>query len=380
MHLAIVTNILAPYRIGLFEEIERRCGRLTVLVLAQSHRQRLWELPAHRIEVEVIPGIQVRTKGGMEPVHLNYGLARRLMRLQPDCVLSGGFAPGNVEAWVYCRLFKRPFINWGELTLRDSASGSVIRRAVRRLLCGRSDGVIASSTVSRAAYCHYGAEERSAIVAPMPIDVGFFGGAAADFRRSAGYGAHRDGASWPRLLTVGALERQKGYPELFRIYERLLDRFPGASLWIAGDGSRRSEYELHCRERDWQRVRFLGFLQREQLVPYYAAADLFVCPSLGDAFGAVIAEAMAANVPVVSSVHAAATFDLVEDGVGGFHIDPSDASASTATVARALEQSPVEKEAMLRRASDRVAQVTFEHAARTMMHHLSNVVERQRSR
>jgi glycosyltransferase involved in cell wall biosynthesis len=378
MHLVIVTNILAPYRIGLFQEIERQCGRLTILVLAASHKERLWELPGHALQVEVIPGVQIRTKGRMEPVHLNVGLIQRLIRLQPDCVLSGGFAPGNVEAWVYCQLFKRPFMNWGELTLRDGASGSAIRRAVRRLLCTRSAGVIASSTASREAYCHYGADGRSAIVAPMPVDVAFFGGAAAGFRESDDYDPLRESASWPRLITVGSVERQKGFAELFRIYDRLILRFPGASLWIAGEGAEREEYERYCRERGWRRVRFLGFIQREELVRYYAAADVFVFPSLCDAYGAVIAEAMASGLPVVSSVYAAATFDLVQDGVSGFHIDPSDAAESADTVARALDQPPASREAMLQSASERVAQATFGNAARTMVGHVSSVLERHR--
>lgn len=69
---------------------------------------------------------------------------------------------------------------------------------------------------------------------------------------------------------------------------------------------------------------------------YYAIVDVLVFPTLADTFGAVIAESMVAEPAVVSSIHAAATEDLIEDGKTGFAIDPLDISGSVRTILNVL--------------------------------------------
>jgi UDP-glucose:(heptosyl)LPS alpha-1,3-glucosyltransferase len=60
--------------------------------------------------------------------------------------------------------------------------------------------------------------------------------------------------------------------------------------------------------------------------PYYAAADVFLFPTYYDAYGLVLAEAMASGLPVITS-RAAGGAELIEHGVSGWLTrDPWDAS------------------------------------------------------
>lgn len=71
------------------------------------------------------------------------------------------------------------------------------------------------------------------------------------------------------------------------------------------------------------RVRFLPV--SEDVLSFYAAADLYVGPSLEDAFGLPIVEAMACGLPVIASVRAGAS-ELVHDGETGLLLrDPRSA-------------------------------------------------------
>jgi glycosyltransferase involved in cell wall biosynthesis len=127
-------------------------------------------------------------------------------------------------------------------------------------------------------------------------------------------------------------------------------------------------------------VHFLGFQQADELVKSLALADVFVFHTLSDPFGAVLSEAMAAGVPAVSSVYAAATRDLIDDGVTGFRIDPMDPRASAATIARALDLSPTQRDALRRAAYDRVTLFDIERSADRMVDFLCGVVQdRKRS-
>jgi L-malate glycosyltransferase len=73
-----------------------------------------------------------------------------------------------------------------------------------------------------------------------------------------------------------------------------------SKLILAGDGPDRSACELLVRELNLQQhVRFLG--KQLELVPILSAADLFLMPSQSESFGLSALEAMACEVPVVSS-------------------------------------------------------------------------------
>lgn len=76
-----------------------------------------------------------------------------------------------------------------------------------------------------------------------------------------------------------------------------------------------------------------------QLRLVYAAADVFVCPTLEEAFGKTMAEAMACGTPVVA-FNATAPADLVEVGVTGILVEPGRADALLAGVLALIRELP----------------------------------------
>jgi glycosyltransferase involved in cell wall biosynthesis len=107
-------------------------------------------------------------------------------------------------------------------------------------------------------------------------------------------------------------------------------RSPGIRLAVVGDGPHRGALEERSRrEGIAQRVCFVGALPPEKMPDVYASADAFVFPSLTETQGLVLAEAMAAGLPVV-----AADSDVSRDV-----LDPGGrvAAADAASMAAALE-------------------------------------------
>lgn len=68
------------------------------------------------------------------------------------------------------------------------------------------------------------------------------------------------------------------------------------------------------------RVFLMGF--RDPIAPWIAACDVMLAPSLNEAFGRSVVEAMSAGVPVIAS-RSGAHGEIVDDGVTGFLFDPS---------------------------------------------------------
>lgn len=122
------------------------------------------------------------------------------------------------------------------------------------------------------------------------------------------------------LLFVGNDWKKKGLDSLLRALGQL-GELPLRLLVRGADnpGLYHSQLEkLGLRDR----IRFEK--SRPEVLPFYAAADLCVAPSLEDGFNLPIVEAMACGLPVIASSQAGAS-ELIRDGENGFILrDPQD--------------------------------------------------------
>jgi glycosyltransferase involved in cell wall biosynthesis len=105
------------------------------------------------------------------------------------------------------------------------------------------------------------------------------------------------------LMSVRRFEPRMGLEELLRAAALLRDSGLEYALAVAGDGV--LEPRLHSLARELRlddRVEFLGRVPEDQLRDLYAAADLFVLPTVAyEGFGMVTAEALASGCPVVGT-------------------------------------------------------------------------------
>ncbi|HSA85281.1 MAG TPA: glycosyltransferase family 4 protein [Nitrospira sp.] len=374
MKLAVITNILTPYRLPLFEHFAKSTKECTVLLQTEREENRAWRLPPVTFRIDVLPGFHLRPSGAEVSIHLNYGILQRLRRLQPDIVLSGGFAVANVTAYLYCKLFGKRYVQWGELTLMDGAEHSVLRRSIRRLLVGGADGYIASSQAAREAFIHYGADADAILAATMPFEAEALHERVHMWRETFRSTPAHESYARPVLMSVGQLIPRKGFEELFAIYREVNKVRPDVTLLIVGDGPCREQYEKLTRRERWAHVRFLGHLQGDDLARCFALADLFVFPTRYDAYGLVLAEAMAAELPVLSSLYAVATRDLVDEGTTGFAIEPEKTTESSNTLLKVLAMSDERRHAIGRAAYARVRSCDTGPTADRMVRFLRAIV------
>ena len=120
----------------------------------------------------------------------------------------------------------------------------------------------------------------------------------------------------PLLLIAARLHPEKGYEYLFEAMTKLKARFNGKiKLLVAGNGELLSHYQAMVREIGCDDVvTFLGF--RKDLPDLMAAADLFVLPSVAEAFGLVLAEALYLGTPVVAT-RVGGIPEIVDEGIDG---------------------------------------------------------------
>ncbi|HEX6290760.1 MAG TPA: glycosyltransferase family 1 protein [Herpetosiphonaceae bacterium] len=115
------------------------------------------------------------------------------------------------------------------------------------------------------------------------------------------------------LLSVGTLEPRKNIATLIRAYAQARDRLDLPLLIGGGKGWLYDEIFALVRDLGLEQdVRFIGFIPRDELQVYYAAARAFVYPSLYEGFGLPLLEAMAVGTPVVAS-DAGASIEVAGD-------------------------------------------------------------------
>jgi len=143
-----------------------------------------------------------------------------------------------------------------------------------------------------------------------------------------------DPAGGPYLLAEWRCpwsEPWKGFQHLLEILPQLLSQ--GLSLLVYGQ----VPPELGALAHAHGVFNFARIDDDERLRLLYAAADLFVCPTLEEAFGKTIAEAMACGTPVVA-FNASAPADLIEPGVSGVLVPTGDRHALLQAISSFLAQ------------------------------------------
>jgi glycosyltransferase involved in cell wall biosynthesis len=138
--------------------------------------------------------------------------------------------------------------------------------------------------------------------------------------------------------TIGAAGRLvpiKGYDHLIAALELVHREFPDVRLEIAGDGSSRDELERQVASLGLSNhVHFLGWV--DDLPAAMKNWSVFAQPSMEEALGITVLQAMAAGLPVVASAVGGLP-ELVEEGVTGRLVSRGNARELAAALVGLLE-------------------------------------------
>lgn len=156
---------------------------------------------------------------------------------------------------------------------------------------------------------YYGRKEKNVIATPG-VDIEWFNPDWTQAHREQVRNAEKIEPDELVVLFVGSEFRRKGLADLIRAIG------PDIKLLVVGQGERLGYYEKLAQKHGVsERVLFKGLT--DNVRHFYAAADVVALPSLREAFGMSILEAMACGLPVVSSA-ATGVSGIIEDGKNGY--------------------------------------------------------------
>lgn len=105
------------------------------------------------------------------------------------------------------------------------------------------------------------------------------------------------------IVSMGRLQKIKGFDILIDAFVKVLEQYPKAKLFIAGQDEEEKD-NLHQQIKSLtleNKVFLVGEIHGQEKINFLANADLFVLPSHSENFGNVYVESLAAGTPIVAS-------------------------------------------------------------------------------
>ena len=324
--VVLVTNTPTPYRIPLFNELDRQLSevgvKLVVVFGSNTYERKNWVVDLSFCTFEYY----VLQSNIVGPTHQNEvanplfpGLVRMLKRMDPDLVIAPGFSLATMKIWMQSFTQRFAFIIWTGSVEQGNRYDSLIRVMQRRILASGASAFVVYGSVSRAYVEKLGVPADKVFIGINTVDTSFFSEQTRVIREQL------PPSECKHLTYVGHLSRQKKVSDLVKTIIHLAQKRDDFIFEVIGDGEELPILRnLVSVNQMGERIVFRGHQPKEDLPMFFARSNGLLLQPGFDTWGLVLNEAMAAGVPCVAPRHACAVQDLLKESDLGLVIDYSD--------------------------------------------------------
>ena len=305
INAVIVTNVPAPYRIPAWERVAKTEDlNLEVIFCAKPHIDTSKDSGEYGFSTHFLTGRYYAMPHSF--MHCDFGVWALLNRLQPDVVITIGYIPTFLFAFMWAFTHRVPHIAMTDGTAKSEKSLTVLHRLIRRTVLGRSAAFVGACEGSRDLFKQYGAAEQRIHLSYLCTDNDRFSCINAD--------AKADFIFCGRFI---ALKQPLFALQVAKEVAMRLGR--KTSINFVGSGELEEQMRAYAAEiAEFVDCSFLGYATQTELPGHYANAKLFLFPTEGDVWGVVANEACASGLPVIVSPHAGVATELVVDNFNGY--------------------------------------------------------------
>lgn len=225
--------------------------------------------------------------------------------------------PSGVISWLLKKLFKIPYIvslRGGDVPGFRPYDFKIVHQVMSpflRVIWHDAGQVIANSVGLRKLASIFDASIEIPVI-PNGVDVFYYSMPKRTF-------------SIPQIFSVGRVVYQKGFDVGLRALAEL--KHLEWEWYIAGDGPQLQTLKSLANELGVsERVHFLGWQSRSELLQWYHKVNLFLLPSRHEGMSNAVLEAMACGLPVIAT-RIAGSEELVEHGVSGYLVNSEDVNS-----------------------------------------------------
>ena len=305
INTVLITNVPAPYRVPVWRKImETNKIDLTIIFCAQPLIDTKTAPIDYGFKYHFLTAKYIDK--GRQFIHADLNIWSKLNELKPDIVITVGYIPTYLFAFLWAQLHGVPHIAMTDGTAQSEQGLSWLHHFLRKIVLKRSASFVGACEGSLDLFRQYGAPEdrlhksylcanNSVYNQPAssdPVDF-IFCGRFLSFKR-------------PLFAMEVALATAK-----------LLNR--KTSINFVGSGELEPEMRTYAKKiAEFVDTSFLGYATQAELPYRYAEAKIFLFPTEGDVWGVVANEACASGLPVIVSPYAGVSDELIIDGSNGF--------------------------------------------------------------
>ena len=333
--IAIISDEITPYRLHVLNRIARELPQVALhSIFTNTQPSMPWQIQMdEKIGPVTFPewSLNDRQRISVHSAPLFRCIRDYLLGRSIRLVILLGY--NDLTRFLLIRWSHRnslPLLLTGDSNVFNEGERGLLFRTIKRLYVGHVvdlvAGVMPMGTCGRAYYRLYADHSKPTFLFPYEPDYDKLAtcdpAAREAFLRRYGLIPARR-----RLLYSGRLAAVKNVGLLLAAFEQIIEYRPDWDLVVAGDGPLRGELQARVPLRMRDRIKWLGFLQFEDMIPCYHCCDALVLPSAREPWALVINEAVAAGLPVVATYVAGAAVELVSDQVNGLLVPPGDLEA-----------------------------------------------------
>lgn len=146
-----------------------------------------------------------------------------------------------------------------------------------------------------------------------------------------------------RVITVGRLTYQKGYPRLLDAWKTVHQKCPGWELVIFGSGEDAGALNARIRKEDFgDTVKLMR--PTEKIEEEYLKSAIYALSSRYEGLPMVLLEAMGCGVPAVAFTCKCGPRDVIDDGTDGILVPEGDVTGLAAGICRLIEDETLRRE------------------------------------
>lgn len=251
--------------------------------------------------------------------------------------------PDFVSAAFLCGLLKKKVCVFSPNHQYERRPFSLFREKLKRLVYRAAIGVLTTGIGQKEYVCRYFKDQENIHIVGNPAPKL---SQLESLQLTQGRESIRDELGWGNefvLLYVGRFSREKGLYTLLDSLEKLSAKNIQARAVFVGMGPCENDLRAEAESRNLN-VEFTGFLEGPALTKRYMAADVFVLPSISEAWGLVVNEAMEAGLPVVASDRVGARQTLVHHEKNGFVFREGDSKSLAARLVTLYENPKIRRD------------------------------------
>jgi glycosyltransferase involved in cell wall biosynthesis len=320
--VVLLTTFVAPYRISLFEELQKKVGGLKIFISTKMEPNRKWDVEWRSLDVTLqktisIPCTWKHPHGFQERYYLHIPIDTifLLQKNKPDVVISVEFGFRTIFSIIYslfhpnCKL-----IIWATISSITEIGRSKVRTSMRKFLLKFCDAVLVNGKSGREYINSLGFSNELIFYAPYSTDTKLF----KDINIS------RHGQNAHRLLFIGQLIERKGLTSFVNELISWLKKNKKINFefWIAGYGQQLNYFKAIELPLNLK-INYLGAINYYDLPNVYQQCGALIFPTMADEWGIVVNEAMASGCIVIGSIFSQSVMEMVFNDKNGWTFNPN---------------------------------------------------------